>query len=210
MVPKLSQADVQVLVDLQLPRTDDIIRPLFFPSSSDYVNKILKGILAVDPKYFGECSMPRLAERITWKRETFNTRRPGFLVCLSDTQYVAAFHKVMDIQHPIPKWGEFIRLTAEVSEPMKKILQHVLYWYQPSWKYPERASNQMKTFNWVKTISTLLFTTNPSGEAITQEAGFEQALALVQALWNYVEANKDKFAIKALEDYVGIFQLQLE
>src|SRR5438034_167024 len=103
--------------------------PLFFPCSADYMGKILKGPLAVDPKYFGtgSYSLPRLDRPITWKRQTYTTRRPGFLAALSSEQYVRAFETLGQKEMyntTIPAWSTFIGLSKYASEPLKKILRH--------------------------------------------------------------------------------------
>ena len=176
MILKFSQTDIQILVNLQFFWTNDIICLLFFSCLNDYVNKILKSNLTIDSKYFSECFMLRLTEHVTWKKETFNTWYSEFLMYLSDIQYVHVFHKVMKIQNSIFKWEKFVWLTIKIFKSMKKILQHVLYWYQSSWKYSEHASNLLKIFNWIKIILFLFFS---SKKSIIQEAFFEQILTLV-------------------------------
>lgn len=198
---RLSNSDVQIILDLKYPRTDVVLRPLFFPCTSDFVNKILKGSLAVDPKYFDKFPLPRLTPSVTWKRATFNHRRPGFLTALTNEEYIKAFFKLVGDAEigktEIPKWGHFTRLVKYVSDPMKKVMQHVVYWYNPAWKYPERASNDLKTFNWTNTVAKELFNDTES----PQDA-FEKALVLLKALWDQMEIDQEEFAMPALDEYV--------
>lgn len=194
-----------MLLELKLPRTDEVIRPLFFPCNADYMGRILRGPLAVDAKYFstGGYTLPRLEKPITWKRQTYHTRRPGFLAALNSTQYVKAFEALGNKEMyttTIPQWNTFVKLSKYASEPLKKILQHVMFWYLPSWRYPKQASNQLKTFNWINTIADSLFV-EASG---TPEEIFETSLVFVKELWDYVYKHKDEFAIQALEEYVSI------
>ena len=106
-------------------------------------------------------------------------------------------------QTPIPQWKDFVRLMNRVAEPMKKVMQHIVFWYHPTWKYPEHASNALKNFNWVDAITPLLFPTmSDNKNSADVEGNWGKSLALVETLWKQVEKHEKEF--HALDDDLNI------
>ena len=152
MLSKLLSHDIQIFLDMKLSRTDEVLYSLFFPCNANYMIKILRNSLAVNLKYFGmsSYSLPWLDQSIIWKWQTYIIWCSGFLATLNSQQYVRAFEmlsKKKMYNKTISKWNTFIKLSKFVSESLKKILQHVMFWYISGWTYSKQVSNKLKIFS---------------------------------------------------------------
>lgn len=53
--------------------------------------------------------------------------------------------------------ANFIHTNRFIAQPMKKILQHIIYWTDQSFSYPKSSSPALKTWNWVVELKNYVF-----------------------------------------------------
>ncbi|GKZ91318.1 ubiquitin-conjugating enzyme E2 1 [Aspergillus niger] len=143
---KVTSADWEtVLAAMEKGPRADFLRRLFFPTKADHEDGSLTGLLLLNQKWFNQWTLPRLAGDTFTTSSKVNTRRPGFLAKLSDVEYHKVFINMQ--QNPgltCPRWGDFVRTNRLIAQPMKKVLQHVIYWTDQSFSYPRSSSNALK------------------------------------------------------------------
>lgn len=122
----------------------DFFRRLFFPATKDQEGGALVGILYLNDKWFTQWSLPELSQSFSVGSEQVHTRRPGFLINLSDDNYGEFFRNLK--ANPgikCPTWyvltqvridqlantsrNDIARSYRLIAHPMKRALQHVIY-----------------------------------------------------------------------------------
>ncbi|KAI3003273.1 hypothetical protein CBS147346_5413 [Aspergillus niger] len=196
---KVTSADWEtVLAAMEKGPRADFLRRLFFPTKADHEDGSLTGLLSLNQKWFNQWTLPRLAgDTFTTGSTQVNTRRPGFLAKLSDVEYHKAFINMQ--QNPgltCPRWSDFVRTNRLIAQPMKKVLQHVIYWTDQSFSYPRSSSNALKNWDWVEELGKSAFRAEVNPRP-----------------WRHVgEGSTDiqpKFTITSLPDHIGKFMEQL-
>ncbi|PYH55105.1 uncharacterized protein BO96DRAFT_477663 [Aspergillus niger CBS 101883] len=177
---KVTSADWEtVLAAMEKGPRADFLRRLFFPTKADHEDGSLTGLLLLNQKWFNQWTLPRLAgDTFTTGSTQVNTRRPGFLAKLSDVE------------------GDFVRTNRLIAQPMKKVLQHVIYWTDQSFSYPRSSSNALKNWDWVEELGKSAFRAEVNPRP-----------------WRHVDEGstdiQPKFTITSLPDHIGKFMEQL-
>ncbi|GKZ70431.1 ubiquitin-conjugating enzyme E2 1 [Aspergillus niger] len=177
---KVTSADWEtVLAAMEKGPRADFLRRLFFPTKADHEDGGLTG------------------DTFTTSSTQVNTRRPGFLAKLSDVEYHKVFINMQ--QNPgltCPRWGDFVRTNRLIAQPMKKVLQHVIYWTDQSLSYPRSSSNALKHWDWVEELGKSAFRAEVNPRP-----------------WRHVDEGstdiQPKFTITSLPDHIGKFMEQL-
>jgi len=170
------------ILDLPAGRPAREIRMLFFPNNEDIDRSALSTALLELPLEYirHEKTLPRLTKPVTIGATVFTTRRPEFLKFISDDGYIRIFQQLRGHQLVCPTWSQITTINNKVSDILRKIIKHVMFWYAPKWKYPAQRSNNYANFNWVKETMRVLL--------IDQESTAEEFL---QMLWDNVELNDE-------------------
>ncbi|RAK90076.1 hypothetical protein BO79DRAFT_262547 [Aspergillus costaricaensis CBS 115574] len=196
---KVTSADWEtVLAAMEKGPRADFLRRLFFPTKADHEDGSLTGLLSLNQKWFNQWTLPRLAgDTFTTGSTQVNTRRPGFLTKLSDVEYHKVFINMQ--QNPgltCPRWSDFVRTNRLIAQPMKKVLQHVIYWTDQSFSYPRSSSNALKNWDWVEELGKSAFRAEINPRP-----------------WRHVDEGstniQPKFTITSLPDHIGKFMEQL-
>jgi hypothetical protein len=51
-----------------------------------------------------------------------------------------------------------VKLDKNKIKPLVPVLKHLLTWVEPTWKFPERASGQLKDFQFPKEVLRFIYT----------------------------------------------------
>ncbi|KAL2801604.1 hypothetical protein BJX63DRAFT_438650 [Aspergillus granulosus] len=176
---------------------EDNLRLLFFPSAADFESGNLKSRSHQLPEAFvtaTNAKWPAL-KLYTFKKRHYNTRRPGFLVALTDEDYIMAFSTLLQTRTSFDSWKRWGVLAANHMLTVQGILCHVMVWFDEDWVFPEKASEERKIFHWDVAIRDTMLRDS------TLEAGGERgfnkdaddlhiARSFIWKIWNLVEADE--------------------
>lgn len=126
------------------------LRLLFFPTVDDLKGTALRrGNLALPLDFMAErIPLPHM-QSFKIENAYYDTRRPEFLQALPAPAYTAAYTALAQNRAmQCDSWERWAKLAKNVSDPLKKILKQVAFWYYPLWTYPSAASAAMRSFSW--------------------------------------------------------------
>jgi hypothetical protein len=119
----------------------------------DHERGDLKAKIFALPHGFDPIKMPQIEPGFQFEHQhethTFSTRRPGFLHLLSDEQYCHAFAALMPkTNQKFHTWMSWTNKLNRECATLIPVLQNIMHWYNPEWRYPEKASLHLRTFQW--------------------------------------------------------------
>ncbi|KAK2742715.1 hypothetical protein FQN57_005170 [Myotisia sp. PD_48] len=188
----ITSIDMKKILDIDTSEWSHFLRLLFFPTAVDAENDDLASKAFSVPAIYqaGEATLPQmLPYRI--KTKEFSNRRPEFLEVLPDNVFEQLKNNP---EMECPTWDSWAKATKYISEPMRRILKHIIFWYNPNFKYHAPAAKELKKFSWVDTIvSEVLIKSElcAGGErTYTEEDDFETvASAFLEEIWDLIPTN---------------------
>lgn len=199
----------------------EFLRRLFFPNKQDYEDGNLTGLLAMNRKWFTEWTLPQLGTEqvyLTGPTRVY-TRRPGFLAKLTDKEYHAVFTNLQShTGMTCPTWyvhysknhivsfankdrADLVYTNKTIAQPMKKVLQHVIYWTDQTFLYPKPAASALKTWNWLEQLEKYVFRPDIDHRPwrlISEDAAEDDERAVIASLSDHVREFMDR-----LWHYIG-------
>lgn len=150
---------MSLLLSLQRPFSSWELRVLFFPTGDNIEsgglnsNHLRLPICEETGKQFPLLQFPP----VTTEKMRVQMRRPKFLEALPLGRYIQVFEKhVNNHTETIISWDTLSKLFKQTGEPMRQLLRHDAFWYDPRFRYPSAASKALRQFTWDKAIKQLV------------------------------------------------------
>ncbi|KAF9893210.1 hypothetical protein FE257_011633 [Aspergillus nanangensis] len=199
--------DWDLLMKIPTPYSSEILTLVFFPTSANLKNGDLDQPDFLKPHDTNQ-SFSQMDKDFVFQEIAYTTRRPHFLDNLDDREYCEIFTNLC--RDSSPSWLYFIDFTSlhtGVAQITQNVLFHIVIWYDETFKFPQKAGMERKTFQWVNIINQILFkkSTILRGKKRGHEKGTDTALLaenIVFDIWKEVQDNliwKDS----ALRDFLA-------